>query len=159
MKEMVYYPTRLEKPILLLDTYIDEYRILIYNLGTHPCGYVEVPINHPLAGFDYEDLPIECHGGLTFSEKGDGKYFSEEYWWYGWDYAHWGDYISGTSSEYDKKWTTQEIFEEAKYVVSQMKFLNEFILKLFDPSFLKFLYKFFEIEVLPVLKIKFSVSK
>ena len=157
MKEMVYYPKRIE-PILLLDTCINEYKILIYNLGTHPCGYVGVPINHPLAGFDYEDLPIACHGGLTFSQKGDGKYLSEEYWWYGWDYAHLGDHIGGTDDQ-GKMWTTQEIYNEAINVVNQMKFLNEFILAFFNSSFLKFLYKFFEIKVLPNIENKIFNSK
>lgn len=42
------------------------------------CGYVTLPETHPDTGKDYDQLPIEVHGGLTF---GDGGKF-------GFDCAH-----------------------------------------------------------------------
>lgn len=47
----------------------------------HRCGYVTVPEGHPFADKDYNDLYLDVHGGLTFS---DGRKF-------GFDCAHWDD--------------------------------------------------------------------
>lgn len=32
------------------------------------CGYVGVPPEHPWHGRDYEAIPVECHGGVTFAD-------------------------------------------------------------------------------------------
>jgi len=128
MKEMIYKTKRLDPPEVLLDKKVGKYRILILNYGYHPCGYVGVPLDHPLAGVIYDDLgvlDIEVHGGLSFSAKGDGNIYPKNYWWYGWDYAHVGDYAG-----YDpilsiqlegKKWTTKEIYQEALSVIEQLE--------------------------------------
>ena len=47
----------------------------------HRCGYVTVPEEHPCAGKDYDDVGVNVHGGLTFS---NGAKF-------GFDCAHWDD--------------------------------------------------------------------
>jgi len=138
MKEMVYKPERLEKPEILLDTEEVGIRIIILSLGTYPCAYVGIPINHPLAGLHYGDLSfITCHGGFTFSEKGDGEYLPKGYWWYGWDYAHAGDYLGYYSNigeiikeKWAKKWTTKEIYSEALAVAWDMKKLMSLIEKI-----------------------------
>lgn len=44
-------------------------------------GYVRVPEGHPWHGKDYDDIPADVHGGLTYS-GGD---------WIGFDTAHLGD--------------------------------------------------------------------
>jgi len=134
MKEMKYLPERLKKPEVLLDTWEEGLRIIILSLGTHPCAYVGIPLEHPLAGFNYDDLDfIECHGGFTFSEAGDDKYLPKGFWWYGWDYAHVGDwmgyYKEGEFRDY-KKWTTEEIYEEAKLVAWDMRKLMNLIEKI-----------------------------
>jgi hypothetical protein len=54
--------------------------------GGYLCGYVQVPTEHPYFGKDYDDMDIECHGDLTYSE-GEG-----EVWLIGFDCAHSGDY-------------------------------------------------------------------
>lgn len=54
------------------------------------CGYVGVPKDHPLYGTDYNDLPYECHGGLTFS--GDhASNQNNDCWWLGFDCYHHND--------------------------------------------------------------------
>jgi hypothetical protein len=69
------------------------------------CGYVGVPVGHPLYGLPYYDWNattpeqeavnnIEVHGGLTFA--GQGRRAPDEYkdyWWFGFDCAHAGDYV------------------------------------------------------------------
>lgn len=70
----------------------ETFQFLIIRGGASLCAYVGVPLDHPLAGKPYDDFPLDCHGGLTFSDKGDGGWgHLEGYWWYGWDYAHLGD--------------------------------------------------------------------
>lgn len=51
----------------------------------HRCGYVSVPAEHPLHGKHYDDVDVEVHGGLTYSDERDGL------WWFGYDCAHWED--------------------------------------------------------------------
>lgn len=89
---------------IMADWFDEGVRIIIMRGPAALCAYVGIPKDHPLAGFDYNDLPsIDAHGGLTFSSEGGGKYakghklagkktpWPSGYWWYGWDYAHLGD--------------------------------------------------------------------
>lgn len=101
------------------DWYEEGIRCIIQRGPSSLCAYVGVPLNHPLAGFEYEALPIRVHGGLTFSGKGESKYRPEGFYWYGWDYSHCDDYafyydtIPGLSSHTDdKKWTVAEVKKE-----------------------------------------------
>jgi hypothetical protein len=59
----------------------------LHFFGGYLCGYVSMPKDHVLYGKEYEEMGIECHFGLTFSE------FKEEEYWIGFDCAHSGDYI------------------------------------------------------------------
>jgi len=74
-------------------------------------GYVLLPPNHPFYGIDYDNIPVNVHGGLTYGQKFDSKNFSEwlrnlksfgdltldnckkfdGYWMIGFDTAHFGD--------------------------------------------------------------------
>ena len=54
----------------------------IDSLG-HLCGYVVLPEDHKLYGTDYEEIDVDVHGGLTYSENGK----------VGFDCAHAGDCI------------------------------------------------------------------
>ncbi len=49
-------------------------------------GYVRIPHNHPYYQKKYEEMDIECHGGLTFGECSDEH-------WIGFDCAHGFDLI------------------------------------------------------------------
>lgn len=77
------------------------YKCLIqrhYELG-HLCGYVGVKKRHPCYGknddrMPYDDLfPVHVHGGLTFSDEGDGSWHPKGYWWLGFDCAHAWDIV------------------------------------------------------------------
>jgi len=150
-KEMVYRKENLDKPEILFDEEYYWFRIIGMSLGTHPVAYVGLPENHILAGFNYFDLGIiDVYGGLTFSGKGDGNYLPEGYWWYGWDYAHSGDWM-GYYDENDgwvgsyKKWTTRQIYEDAKDVVKQLINLEEFA-KAMLKKFVKDAIKIYDIN-------------
>ena len=134
MKEMVYYPERLKEPEILFDETIGKFRIIGMNLGTHPTAYIGIPENHILAGLGMNDLNIlDVHGGITFSSGGDDKYLPKGYWWYGWDYAHVGDWCGYYTEDSPfakmnyRKWTTEEIYKEAEYVVRQFEWLEELL--------------------------------
>lgn len=54
------------------------------------CGYVRLPLGHPWHGKHYDDLPVEVHGGLTFSEADAdcNKGGEDNAFWIGFDCAH-----------------------------------------------------------------------
>jgi hypothetical protein len=129
------------KSCIVLDWFEDGIRRLICNIrGNHFTQYLGIPKDHPLAGFNYNDIPLNCHGGLTFSSKGDGKIHPKGYWWYGWDYAHIEDYCYFGLPEIDKRhkelnehdWTLEEVLEdgwEAHYDFKKLINLAEKIAK------------------------------
>jgi len=100
--------------------YVDEFKVslrfLILRGPASLCAYVGAPINHPLAGHDYTDLPIGCHGGFTFSARGDDGSHPKGFWWYGWDYAHAGDgrFYDNPLSRHEKKWLVKDVEEDSQ---------------------------------------------
>lgn len=84
--------------------------------GTHPTAYVHCGC---LATYDkkedYDDLPV--HGGCTFA----GTRLSGDGLWVGWDYGHFGDYMSFHENDSifkvslyprGKKWTVAEVMQD-----------------------------------------------
>ncbi len=87
MKEM-QYSTELKREVL--DTgYCMGQLYYIMNLGTHPTAYIKIPKNHRYYKKDYEEIDVDVHGGLTYSQDylmtESGKVKG---WFIGWDYAH-----------------------------------------------------------------------
>ena len=126
MLEMEY---RTERIVLCLDKgIIDGFNYVIMSYGTHPCCYIQIPKEHRYYKKNYDDIDINCHGGLTFS-KSDLYFNPTESWWIGWDYAHGNDYmgyygldcLKGFDHSNDKKWTTQELLNDVKDVIKQLK--------------------------------------
>lgn len=117
-KEMEYQ-SRLYEAEKLAEGEVGEYKWLVLSLGSHPCGYVSIPENHPFYGKKYWDIEdkIEAHGGLTFS----GKLRDIEGLWFGWDYAHAGDFTFPFVMTGDKLWTTQKIVDECLNVIKQFQ--------------------------------------
>lgn len=97
---------------ILEDGYENGVRYIIMRGPCALCAYVGVPEGHPLAGKDYDDIPLGVHGGLTFAGRGDGRR-PEGMYWYGWDYGHAGDvpFYAG-AREPGKAWTTSDVREE-----------------------------------------------
>lgn len=120
MEPMIYQKER-DLKILYQGIY-NGYKFKIISLGTHPCAYVMIPKGHLYYGKQYDDIDLECHYGITFSGKLKGDKIN---WWIGWDYTHSGDFyfhkisLVGSGSN-DKKWTTEEIFEEVKEVIDNL---------------------------------------
>lgn len=127
MKPMIYVPEFLGNNYEILDEgNINGFDYKIINYGPHPCAYVSLPSNHKYYNEDYDNIDINCHGGLTFGRITTFKPDKDIKFWIGWDYAHLGDY-SGLDIRYPsdfrvggKKWTTEEILEEVKNVICQL---------------------------------------
>ena len=120
MKEMEY---KKERTTRILDKgTIDNIGYCIVNYGTHPCAYLFLSKGHKFYGLGYDDIDINVHGGLTFSE--DDLVFNPlvtDCWIIGWDYAHCGDYSGYYEDGKDwKKWTSTEILEEVKNAIKQI---------------------------------------
>src|SRR5262245_4121089 len=68
------------------------------------CGYVAVPPGHRWHGKDYDEVPVEVHGGLTYSDRCVGEPGEEichvplsgepeDVFWFGFDCAHSWDVV------------------------------------------------------------------
>ena len=57
------------------------------------CGYVVLTKDNKFYGKDYDDIPVQVHGGLTFSSEVNGE------WLIGFDCAHHGDITPGCGYE------------------------------------------------------------
>lgn len=93
-----------------------------------------VPEGHPAYQVgDYEDVPAEVHGGLTFSGEGlhDEIDTEDKVMWFGFDCAHAGDEIKGMANIGGSGhfWTEEEVVEETEKLAEQLKDLtwNEII--------------------------------
>ena len=115
MKEMKY-SNKYQRELLERGVY-EGYEYFVISFGTHPCGYVKLNGNR-------NDFDVSCHGGITYREGylklSDNETLKGNF--IGWDYAHFGDYMG-----YDEEWcggvryTTEEIVNECKYVIRQLK--------------------------------------
>ncbi len=52
----------------------------------HLCGYVHLTPDNDYYGYEYDDIPVSCHGGLTYGSEHDDE------WVIGFDCGHYGDY-------------------------------------------------------------------
>lgn len=128
MDEMVY-DTKI-KNVVLLDSgsYKDFKYYIANNCGQYPVAYIKVPDNIKINCKDPYSIDLSSpHGGFTFGcenyipplLKGiatNGNYL-------GWDYAHYGDYLSYYAIEslcFMKKWTTKEILEQVKNTIDEI---------------------------------------
>ena len=62
-------------------------------------GYVGIPSWHPYYKMDYNEIPIDCHGQLTFSKLDD----DENLWVVGFDTNHSGDNKINCSKKFVKQ--------------------------------------------------------
>lgn len=103
------------------------YPFVILSLGTHPTAYVCLPEGHPYFGKELDatgEYDINVHGGFTYARNHVATSTIKDRWWLGWDYAHLGDFIPhlpGYERDDEKKWTRDEIIDEVKDVIRQLK--------------------------------------
>jgi hypothetical protein len=113
------------------EWYEDGIKVMIVSLHSYFTAYFGLPLDHPLAGFSYDDIPLNVHGGLTFGNVGSEKGpLPKDLFMYGWDYAHLGDYSYfdfNLAREFlgdeggDHDWTLGEVKKEAKDALYDFK--------------------------------------
>ena len=82
-------------------------------------GYVVIFKGHPMYGKHYDEVPVDIHGGLTFSESvnsliGDFPELTEEMkdgWVFGFDTAHYSDDM--------ERWPKEAVERETENLKSQ----------------------------------------
>jgi len=82
-------------------------------------GYVVIFKGHPMYGKHYDEVPVDVHGGLTFSESvnsviGDFPELTEEMkdgWVFGFDTAHYCDDM--------ERWPKEAVERETENLKSQ----------------------------------------
>lgn len=87
----------------------------------HLCGYVGIPKTHPYYGKANDEIPyLQVHGGITWSQKGNGKQWNKKFLWIGFDCAHAEDLSprSGLNRPF-------EIYRDIRYVRREVKSLAE----------------------------------
>lgn len=76
-------------------------------------GYVKIVPGHKYHGNDSLEIPVNVHGGLTFSEETkDKEYFGSEGYWVGFDTVHSGDTL--------ESWPKKKVFEETLNLFRQI---------------------------------------
>ena len=72
------------------------------------CGYAAVAPGHPFHGAHYDHVPVEVHGGLTYSARCLGAIChvpkpgeADDVWWFGFDCGHLGDIVPGLRIDWD----------------------------------------------------------
>ena len=76
-------------------------------------GYVRICEGHPYYGKEYDEIPVDVHGGLTYSAftVDNGKFFTKGFW-IGFDTAHHSDTLL--------KWPEDAVYHEALYLFKQI---------------------------------------
>lgn len=105
------------------EVWIDEATNLDCMINRGPmgglCGYVGVPPEHPFHGLDYQEVPVDVHGGLTYGElcqeEGDICHVPEpgrsaHVFWFGFDCGHSMDVLPHMAAQYP-----DYVFHEASY--------------------------------------------
>lgn len=132
-KEMVYELSN-EAEIIGHGFYQNREWVISNCGGAHPTAYVKLTKDESkrLNGFDYF-YDIDVHGGCTWLDTFVPVFqnTNDDCKWFGWDYAHGGDYdtLIARSCEkcgyFDngKQYTTGDVYKDVKSVIKQ---LNEF---------------------------------
>lgn len=91
------------------------------------CGYVFLPKGHKLYGKHYDDVDVEVHGGLTFSEEATHKKTEQKFWVFGFDTAHAGDFVYGLGNMIPDR----EIYRNKEYMINETNYLAEQLYKIY----------------------------
>jgi hypothetical protein len=84
-------------------------------------GYVAIPPSHVLYKKDYDrvfylledtEYQISVHGGLTYSDFGDGDIAPKDWWVFGFDTSHFQDCMN--------TWPKERVIEETKELFIQL---------------------------------------
>lgn len=141
MKQIIYSCQRNFE--IIEKSFYKGFGYCIVNYGTYPCCYVALESSHPYYEKFMDDINLQCHGGITFTDYGfDSRggvnevIFSDKLWVLGWDYGHCGDFMGyymdslyGLNKKQSvllksKKWTFEELLQDCKDVIEQLDFVK-----------------------------------
>ncbi len=125
MKEIYTGFTGRRPKIILKGKYL-KYKYYITSCGSHPCCYIKLPkcslFYNRLQDLDDE---IQVHGGVTYTGKDIShvRLIKENSCYFGWDYAHYGDYkyIDENTIFGGKKYTIYDLLWDVIDVCEQLK--------------------------------------
>jgi hypothetical protein len=100
------------------------------------CGYVGVPPGHPAHGVPYDDVDVNVHGGLTYSNRCQEPIChspkpgeSDDVWWLGFDCGHGFDFIPGLVAVLKTigvdHYSYGEVYRDLNYVKAEIRSLAE----------------------------------
>ena len=69
----------------VIEIMYEGHSMKVKDYGTHYCGYVKLVESDRYFNVNYNDIPIQCHGGLTYGEVENNGY------WIGFDCMHAND--------------------------------------------------------------------
>jgi len=106
---------------VFVDRFDEGVRFIIMRGPCSLCAYIGVPSDHPLAGHPYDNVRIDCHGGLTFSDKFTDKF--PGWYFYGWDYGHCGDkpFYERSYEGSDKAWSVDDVDKDSWSAIYDFK--------------------------------------
>jgi hypothetical protein len=107
--------------------------MVIRNAGGNWCGYVGLEPTHKYYGKHYDDIPVEAHGGLTYTSKCKGHIChipkpgkTDEVWWVGFDTAHCDDLSPGMLAFFQGKgYRLNSIYRTLEYTINETKALAD----------------------------------
>jgi hypothetical protein len=110
---------------------------ILRNQSGNWCGYVGIPESHPCFGKDYNDVPVEVHGGLTYADLCSPPIchipepgMPDKVWWLGFDTAHWSDLTPLRLIDFGDDVT----YKDVTYVTTETKELAEQLKELENAS-------------------------
>lgn len=99
--------------------------VLFMPMG-YRCGYVGLLKGNKYYKKKYDDIPVDCHCGLTYSEPGLFGQNDNDTWWIGFDCGHFCDGLDGDTfySYYDGDLKTMEPISRNAYMDSLGKMFD-----------------------------------
>ncbi len=85
--------------------------------GGHLCGYVTLTSDNDFYGKEYDDIPVHCHGGLTYASDHEDK------WIIGFDCAHFED-LQPFYTDQDL-WEKTRTYRDMQYVTEECESICE----------------------------------
>ena len=103
---------------ILADGEYNEHEFKIISYGSHPCCYVKLNPDEKYYGKAKDEIPLLCHGGVSFAMVVENDDRFENGFWIGWDYAHYGD-AWGTAI-HGRMYTTQMLIADVKETIDEL---------------------------------------
>lgn len=103
--------------------------VVLMQASAFRTGYVGLPKESKFYLDDYSDIPVVCHGGLTYSSTTLPYHEEDGLWWIGFDTAHYMD-----SRDYK---CALELFKGNTDVVEFIKRMEEFDSRFYTEGYVR----------------------